>query len=91
MSYCYQDPDYDDYSYEYADNGSYDNGNNKCDTYEPYLEANHSYPEPDHYMEYGDELNRAKPVYDNPDPTQDKHPILWQETHKHLILRQHRG
>jgi len=68
MSYCYQDPYHDDYSYEYADNGSYDNSNNEYNAHELYSEANHNYPKPNHPIEHSDKLNHAKLVHNNSDP-----------------------
>jgi hypothetical protein len=48
MSYYYESLDYDDYSYEYADNSSY--GNNKYNMYELYsnhTKSDHGDPDPD--------------------------------------------
>jgi hypothetical protein len=48
MSYYYESPDYDDCSYEYADDGSY--GNNEYNEYELYsnhTESDHGDPDPD--------------------------------------------
>jgi hypothetical protein len=63
--YHYEDP------YEDDDYGNHGNGDDKYEyeSYSDHAEFDQDYPEPDHYTEYGDELNCAKPVYDNPDPT----------------------
>jgi hypothetical protein len=64
MSYGYQDPHYDDYSYEYVDDGNHgDNGYNEYELYSDYTEPDHWEPEPTPFeLNYHDHNNATDPT-----------------------------
>jgi hypothetical protein len=68
MSYYHHGDPYEDDDIDYGNHGNGDD-EYEYESYSDHAEFDQDHPEPDHYTEYGDELNRAEPVYDNPDPT----------------------